>query len=46
MLFTLWGARVCQQRQLVWVQLSEAIVDLALINEETKHTENLDPLPM
>lgn len=44
--YTLQGASVDQQRQLLWVQLSEAVVDPALINEETKHTENLDPLPM
>lgn len=51
--YTLQGASVWlspisvdQQRQLLWVQLSEAIVDPALINEETKHAENLDPLPM
>lgn len=44
--YTLQGTSVDQQRQLLWVQLSEAIVDPALINEETKHRENLDPLPM
>ena len=37
---------MCQQGQLVWVQLSEATVGLALINEETERTENRDPSPM